>query len=673
LLQHPNLNKTAKALYHQYMNTTDALKKSTLILLLILQQHFCNAQFLKKLEQKTKEELEYRTRRKAGQKIDQGLDSILAAPKKILNKKKAENNVNTNTEQPLPNMDGGGNNSKGNIKKTVAASSSPADNVEPKDGYITMSLSADAIFTGGSITISGMSARAKNFTQVEITVTGPVLDEVKSVELTKDGQFTAVWYAPEKPGTYNVNVKSSDKKAQQFAKVEVYALPQLANWCDENIELTNKAFDKLKEAVDKAGANISPKNKTELEEKLAGVKEKKDDMLKLFRDLNTAGKQTAELARSAKSFPKNLANNLSDLNNTLGENARQMKEVEQMAEHAPQDNTICEYLVMVNEAAAAFSTFTNFKVLSITKIIGDIILDKVVPKAVSTVNHSAGGIEAPNDFPLTETSKIYAISKFDATSLSGKIGKAGIGGDIIQFATDVLLKIYCGVFTGSFTHDYNITYRTREMETWWSYGFTVKGAVSLRYPKKNTSHAVIKMKGNLEGNATAFRFFQNIEKEDSYQEGTKGKIQVFPIHTYTPLSVPFVTAERDILGFGAIARGLATPAYINIPIDAEYDVDAGKIKVFINPALIDFSSVVANHFVFLLIGGDLLPYVKHITFPIAKARSTIASVVTKNNEFTVEKGENGKLNFSGTGNKHIGDMGSAREHQINFSITAKNY
>jgi hypothetical protein len=83
------------------------------------------------------------------------------------------------------------------------------------------------------------------------------------------------------------------------------------------------------------------------------------------------------------------------------------------------------------------------------------------------------------------------------------------------------------------------------------------------------------MKGNLEGNATNFTFFQDMwRKKMNFQKGSQGKLEVVPIKVFTPLAVSVATSERDILGFGAIARGLATPAYFNIPIDAEYDVDA---------------------------------------------------------------------------------------------------
>jgi hypothetical protein len=80
------------------------------------------------------------------------------------------------------------------------------------------------------------------------------------------------------------------------------------------------------------------------------------------------------------------------------------------------------------------------------------------------------------------------------------------------------------------------------------------------------------------------------------------------------------------MGFGAIARGMATPAYFNLTVDAEYDVDFNKIKLFVNRALVDFSENVTTQFVFLLVGADLLPYVKKMNFPIHKVKTTFSSV-----------------------------------------------
>jgi hypothetical protein len=642
--------------------------------LLFLFSYTCHSQLLKKLGQKAKDEIEYRAQRKAGQKIDQGLDSILAAPKKMADKNKAKKNnpdpVVTN-QNTTTTSTGSNSNKKSTPSNKLNASADDPEDMSQKDGYVTLHLSATTVFTGGSILLSGESVLYKNYNQVEITVSGPGTKDVKMIPVTQDGKYNASWDATGKAGNYLVTVKGSDKKSLQTAPFTVYELPQLNNWCNEDISVVNKAFEKIKEAAEQVSSGIGSKDKSALEEKLQATKEKVDELVKLFKDLNTAGKEIAALAKSGKNLSPNLAGNLSALNNSFAEKRKKMEQVEEYSNHKPSDNTICEYLVMLNEACAAFSVYTNIECFAIKGLIKNITLDKGVPLAASTVNQKANGLSQPNDFLVKEPAKIFSTAVLDAESLTSKLGTAGFAGDIVQFATDFLMKKYCGVFKGDLTHAYTIEFRNGSGQNWWTYGVDAKAVLSLRYPKDKATGNVIKMKGNIEGNGIKFSFFEDLEKNDEFQDGSKGKIEVVPIKAYTPFSVSFATSEKDVMGFGAIARGLATPAYFNIPVDAEYDVNANKIKIFLNNPLIDYSPAVSNQLVFLLIGGDLLPYVKRMSFPIHKVYSTLGSVVRDHNEFDVTKDAKGNLSFKGKANKHLGDKSTKMEHDLNFTISAK--
>ena len=643
------------------------MKQVLLLLLLFLLVTKGGAQILKKIANRIKDDAAWRVSNKIDNEIRKGVDSLFEMPKKMKGKNTTKASTeeidknNTANKQPK-NEDTAGNN-------TMAAPTEKE--MKPTDGFITLVLSANTIFTGGTILINGESVKYKNLNQVEITVSGPSTNNIKNVSLAEDGKYRTGWIAADRAGEYTVTVKSSDKKARQTLKLTVYTLADLGNLCDKNIAEVDKAFDKLKNSAAKVADGISPKDKAELEKKIADVKDKVDNVLKLYKDLNKAGKETAQLAKSGKRLPHGLAGNLSTLNDNLADQSEQLKALEKIAEHEPLDNTVCEYIVILNEACAAFQTVTNLWSRSIFTILANIATDKAAPAIAGGINDAGVGIEAPNDFPLKEMTKIYATSKVDAESLSTKLGKAGIAADLAQFALDVLLKIYCGVFKGTFTHDYNIEFRNNDGENWWTYGADIKAILFLRYPKDNNNGGIIKMKGNLEGNAIKFNFWQDIAKENDFHAVSKGKIIVVPIKTFTPLSVSLATSERDILGFGAIARGLATPAYFNIPIDAEYDVDAKKIKIFVNDAFIDFSNLVANQFVFLMVGQDLIPYPKKMDFPIHKAKTTINGIFISFKEFDVVKDSKGNESFKGKGTRHIGDKTSIRETNLNFTLTAK--
>ena len=395
------------------------------------------------------------------------------------------------------------------------------------------------------------------------------------------------------------------------------------------------------------------------------VKEKVNDVYKLFKDLNKANKEAIQLIKKEKKVPPNFSANLSELNNILNAQAKQMKQVnEEIASHKPQDNSICEKLVMVNEACAAFTTISGFWV----KAIGTVLL------TITGAANGAKPVDKVNTvdklFLPKQLYAIYSNSKLDAESLSSKLGRVSIGANLAQFSSNVLLNVYCGVFKGKFKHDYTIEYRNRKRQNWWTYGAKMEAVLTLRYPKAGASGNIIKMKGNLEGNATKFTFFQDLEKEDDLNRGSATNFTITPIKTFIPLAVSVATSERDIMGFGAIARGMATPAYFNIQVDADYNVDQKEIKLYINDAIVDFTDLVATQFVFLMTGIDQLPRIRKMNFPIHKAKTTIGGVVSANNKFEVEEDSKGNPSFEGKGNKHIGNKSTERETDLNFTIKA---
>ncbi len=636
----------------------------------------CEAQVLKKLSRRIKADVEWRVHHKAGNKVDQGIDSLLEIPKKIINKKetKAQKSTGTSTPSTTETAQKKDNTTKPTEKaKPVAADS---DDLQTTDGHVTLALSAERVFTGGTLQISGESVNYKAFNSVEITVKGPTATDVRKVALTKDGKYTAQWNAPDLTGNdigtgnYTVIVVSPDKKASQSAGFTVEEVWEFAaDWPEENNKTTKKAYDKLEEAVDKIRSDVGSKDGAELDKKLAAVKEKVDGATKLFAALNTAAKEVAALQKSGKKMPLNLSAYLSDLNNKLDEHAHQMKTFENLKQHAATGNTVCENIVMVNEACAAFSTFSNLMSGGVTAILKSIVLDKGLPKVVETINK--GRLPSDAEWSGKQTSKIFATSLTDAESLTSKMGKAGFTGDLVQYASDVVLKKYCGLYKGDLKHDYTVIFRNSKGEVWWKYSVEVQSAFTLRYPKDKSSGSVIKMKGNLEGNGTRFTFYQNVAVEDDFKSVSKAKLEVLPLRIITPVAVPVATSQNDALGFGAVARGAFTPAYFNIPVDVEYNTDDEKLKLFLNSPIIDFSPAVRNQFIFLLIGPDLLPYFKRMDFPIHKIHKTLSSVMHKHDEFDVTKDSKGNLFFTGKAAKHLGSKTAPIEHFLNFSITAK--
>ena len=617
------------------------------------------SQLLKKIAKDVKNEAEWKVRSRASQKVDQALDSLLTQPKKEPEKKNLPAGAPEQQDQQTTQQ------KRGKQQSAAANTSSKASNDEMKigDGYITLFLSADEVWTNGTIVIHGSSLKYSDRDKVKISIAGPDTDEEKVLSLYENNTFTGD-FQPERAGDYVITALSPDGKAKETKKLKVLEM-ELIDY-EEPKKETEEALDKLKKEADRVGQSIGTKDKAELDKKIDEVEEKAALVKDMYQHLNGAMKQYGALAKKGLPISPEIHKNLSQLNDIISEQTNKMQQINESVKHEPYDNTTCEYLVMLNEACAAFSTFTNIWSKSIMTILKNIMLDKWLPKGVEVANNKAGAIPPDYDAQFKQPAKLIASAKFDVESLTSKMGAASFTGDIVQFASDMLMKKYCGVFKGELKHDYTITYRNKLGTSWWNYTYQTEAAITFRYPKTG-SGKIIKMKGNIEGNATKFTFYQDIEQMEGFQEQMKGRAKLIPIQIHKPVSIPFASSQKDELGFGAVARGLATPAYFNIPVDAEYDTDAGTIKLFLNDPLIDFGLMVKYIYGYVAIAAGI-PLVTRVEFPVNKAKLTLNAVVSQNNELHVTKDG---TSVSGKGSRHIGNNTSEIEHQINYTLTAK--
>ncbi len=340
-----------------------------------------------------------------------------------------------------------------------------------------------------------------------------------------------------------------------------------------------------------------------------------------------------------------------------------MKEQVERAKHEPADNTICEVLVWLNEVCAAFSTFNNVYAttlkLALKNIPKHVAIDKAIPKGVETANSNApNGLSKENEFWVKEPAKITATALLDVEDFSRTLGQADIAADFIQYASTFLLKKYCGTYIGELKFHYENIY-SHEGDNWWKYTYDCGAAVTLRYPK-NQAGGTIKMKGNIEGNATNFTFGYDVKHM------LPKNVTIYAQRSITPLAVPFVSSQKDVLDFGAMARAVATPAYFNLTVDAEYNTETETITFFYNTALVDFTPAVSNRGLIMIIAANI-PIIKFIDFPINKMGKTFGAALKRNPEFRVTGG--GKA-FAGSGVMSIG-QGSAIEHKADFRMSVK--
>jgi hypothetical protein len=619
----------------------------------------CHAQILKKILKDGKNTAESKVRSKAIQKTDQAIDSLLTPKQKSDTKSQEKNNSNNTGAK------------QGATTGSSSSGSEGGDGMTEGEGFIQMSVSSDKVFKGGMILVTGSSVKYGELKNVEFNVKGPATEDNDKIELAENGTYTVGWTA-EYPGEYTLTVKSSDGKDKRSEKVLVYDLEVIDSFLVmENIEWTHKTYDKLKNEAERVKGHIGSSDDAALDKKINDTKKNVDAAIKLFEEIKKAAGGLENVLKKGAPLPPNLSSNLSELNDRLQEQCKQMKDVYQITNRQPYDNTICEYLVMLNEACAAFSTFTNVWSKAVTTVIKNIVLDKAVPKGVEVINEKAGPNVGDASAAGKAAGKLFATAQFDAEGLYGKLSAASFTGDITQFATDVLMKKYCGLFKGDLSHKYTIIYRNSDNIIWWQYSYTTQAVVTFRYPKSSNGD-IIKMKGNIEGNATSFRFTEDMEEEEEFKAKMKTHRTMNHIPVYGPKSVPFSAAKADAVGFGAVARGIATPAVFNIPVDAEYDTDAGIIRLNLNEALIDFTPMVKYTYVFIKFSLSGIPLFTRIDFPINKAKLTLNAVVSRNNQLTVTKDAKNNLIVKGSGERHIGSESEPIEHKISYTLTAKN-
>jgi hypothetical protein len=532
---------------------------------------------------------------------------------------------------------------------------------------ITLKLSVDKIFVGGTVLLTGESGQLNTIKTVKVKVKGPKTIKEEKLDLI-DGKYEIKWTSFVE-GQFIITAFSSDNKDSITKKLDVVALTNLATMASKNIEVVKKAEKKLEEAIENTLKDLSNEDAAKLKGKFNETKNKIKALQKFYASANDAGKQFAINATPAEKT-KDFMESISRFVDRLKEDEDHISKFINN-KHTPTANTVCEELVIINEAAAAFSTASNIATFPISAIgiIKNIAIDKAVPYSTEAATAGANKNVSPTEANATKAgSKFFATAAADGTSLVAQMGTFGFLGDMVSYISDILLKKYCGIIKAKVEHTQTNDFNNSSGEAWWKYSFKTESVMFLRYPKSAGQGNIVKMKGNIEGNATDFKFFSDANKNDDFKKDSKGRN--FGKNTFfkKPIFVPFATSANDVLGFGAAARAVVTPAYFNIPIDAEYNRNTNTLKLFMNEALIDFSSMVATRvFYFEFIP---FPFVFVQAYPYEKVYNSMNAVIKRSKGIKVKDDGNGGLSFADTDSFHVG-QGSSIEIDVKLVIKGK--
>jgi hypothetical protein len=556
---------------------------------------------------------------------------------------------------------------------TGTSSGAGADQDPPSTkGYVRVMVSANRTIVGGKIKVTGFSPMYGSLKTVVMTVSGGTAAPAQTLTLKDSGSFSAVW-TPTAPGHYKLTITSQDGKAQKSAIVDAYSFQEMDQITGPTREEGQKAMDKLKATVDEAKAGLSANDAAKLDDQMQKVTKKWTAFTKEMDDLDKAGKGLDGLQRQYGGLPEIVVANVGMISDDFAQEGRDLATTGDASggatsgqSHEAYDNTVCEYLTMISEVCAAFSTFMNFQG-DVVKICSNLAIDKAAPAVAESASTTSGTVTT---IVNKEVAKLFTQVNLDAESFTSMSGTAGFAGDMVQMCSNYLLKTYCVVLDGDLQETYTCTYYNKEGAVWWKYKYTAGATITLRYPKGKSSGGMIKMKGNIEGNATKFSIYTDVNEQDEFRENSKGRVHAEGICVYAPPAVPFVSSQADRkTGFGAAARAMFTPACFNIPVDVDYDVDAKTMKFETNDALMDFLPTVKFTYFYWGIAAGI-PLVTIVDLRINKVGQTLGKAFSMHSTFPVVKDASNNISVKGDADAKVGN-GPPDEHDIKFNFSAK--
>ncbi len=542
-------------------------------------------------------------------------------------------------------------------------------------GYVRVAVSADRTIVGAKVTLTGFSPKYGNLRTVVLTITGGTAIPAQTILLKDSGSFSTAWM-PTVAGHYTLTVTSQDGKAQQSTTVDAYAFVEMDQITAPTREEGQKVLDKLKATVEEAKTGMSAGDAAKLDDQIQHITKKWSAFSKEMDDLDQAGKGLDGLQKKYGGLPSYVIDDVGKISEDFSQEGRDLATVADAPaggksdepDHAAYDNTVCEYLTMISEVCAAFSTLMNYEG-DVVKLIKNLTIDKAAPALAETGSNGAGAGTGTTIF-AKEMSKLFTQAGLDAESFTSMSGTAGFAGDMVQMASNYLLKTYCVVLDGDLQETYTCTYYNAERAVWWKYKYTTGATITLRYPKGKSGGGMIKMKGNIEGNATKFSIYTDMNEEDGFRKTTKGLTHAEGICVYAPPAFPFVSGQADRkTGFGAVARTAVTPACFNIPVDVDYDVDGKTMKFQTNGALVDFTPMIKYVYLYWGIAAGI-PLTTIVDLPINNVAHTLGKAISMYSTFPVVKDAKNNISVKADADAKVG-TGGEHEHDIKFSFSAK--
>jgi len=457
---------------------------------IIASPNLLQAQFLKNILNTVKNTATQNVNNKAANATNKTIDKIEGAGK-TKSKGTTTSSNSSNTATVADTTKPGGNNTQ--TQSTTAnnnnsSSTAPQNNPYNSDGsFISLNLSSDRIIATGAVQITGSSVKYKNFNSVTVTIAAAdgSRKESRTLLLDTSGAYSTIWQL-NTDDSYIVTAKSSDGKNTVSRDLGVYKPEDIDSVVEPLKTSLTTAYDKLKEDIDKVKTTITGTDADALQKKMDDFTDKKDKVIKQLADVGNAGKGLMVVQKKYGVLPSPVLQNISDMTDEISTQTNQVEQAIAATDHKSYDNSVCEYLVMVSEACAAFSTFMSFEAK-----FGKTLVNLANSKVYSNIGGYAGGVVTGGSDvgkkAATECASLFLVAVEDTKPLEANFSFASFGGDIVQMCSDLLLKKYCAVMSGDLNQKYQCTYRNKSNDVWWDYTYTTEAIINLRYPKNKSA------------------------------------------------------------------------------------------------------------------------------------------------------------------------------------------
>lgn len=453
---------------------------------------------------------------------------------------------------------------------------------------ITVEVKTSVNYTDGSVLLTGTTYSSNNEPgQIFLEITKPRggRDNLSGRADKTTGKYE-LRYKPAETGVYKVTAYAADKKQTAETTFTVSAninTGQQLNAFSQSVDKTLAAIEKTMQAA--MATDVSAQEKQEVEKMLQEIRNDVSQFREAVKKLKDGASEATKAAESQPALKSFIAGPLGKLSSEMEEKSKELLQVEKtLGTNKEKEPNICNTAYVIKESCALFSTVMNFASTSIIEVVGNIMVDKLWPKAAETLKEKKIYATDKEKFAVEQSGKLFLSARNDLKNIKNLTTGVGIAGDYVQYKMEQLMKKYCEEYKGPLTGDYTLEFRNNG-KMYMRYKMTFTGKISVYCKKTALKGASPKLSGYIEGNVTKIDF-----TDDVWAVEDKSSWEVLTYKRFPAIVPPVNLSEKDP-GFGAAARSVI-PGSFYFPLQAQ--IVESKMVIRLMPALSDISTDLTN-------------------------------------------------------------------------------